>query len=97
MTVLDEMLPIMVDMCEKKDVGTYNFTNPRKINHNEILEMYREMKDKNYTWKNFEYEDQEKILQSGRSNNFLDCSKLEKSYKVKNIKESVREVMQNYE
>ena len=91
MTVLDELLPIMIDMSMKKKTGTINLCNPGLISHNEILEMYKEIVDKDFTWKNFSIEEQDKILAAGRSNNFLDTSKLEEMYpNVKNIKDSVR-------
>jgi 3,5-epimerase/4-reductase len=97
MTVLDELLPIMIDMAKKKTTGTFNFTNPGVISHNEILEMYREYVNKDFTWKNFTEEEQRKILAADRSNNHLDTSKLEKMYpNVKNIKDSVRDVMVNF-
>ncbi len=93
MTVLPELLPVMIDMCEKKVTGTVNLTNPGLISHNEILEMYREIVDKDFTWNNFSIEEQRQILASERSNNFLDTSRLESMYKVKGIKESVRDVL----
>jgi dTDP-4-dehydrorhamnose reductase len=93
MTVLPELLPIMVDMCDKKVTGTVNLTNPGLISHNEILEMYREIVDKDFKWDNFSIEEQRQILASERSNNFLDTSRLESLYKVKNIKDSVRDVL----
>lgn len=94
MSVLDELLPIMIDMAKNKTTGTFNFTNPGVISHNEILEMYREYVDKEFTWKNFTEEEQRKILAADRSNNHLDTSKLEKLYpNIKNIQECVRDVM----
>jgi 3,5-epimerase/4-reductase len=95
MTVLDELLPLMIDMADKKITGTINLTNPGLISHNEILEMYKEIVDKNFTWKNFTIEEQNKILAAGRSNNYLDTSRLEELYpNVKNIKVSVRECLE---
>ena len=38
-------------------------------------------------------EEQRHILASERSNNFLDTSRLESLYKVKNIKDSIRDVL----
>ena len=76
MTVLPELLPIMIDMSINKHVGTINLTNPNGINHNEILEMYRETVDPSFKWENFSVEEQSKILASERSNNILDTSKL---------------------
>jgi len=77
MSVLDELIPIAVHMMLEKIVGTYNFTNPGIIEHNEILEMYKNIVDDNFTWNNFSIEEQDKILLSKRSNNHLDTTKLE--------------------
>jgi 3,5-epimerase/4-reductase len=97
MTVLPELLPKVLDMMNKKIVGTINLTNPGLISHNEILEMFKEIVDPEFTWKNFSKEEQNKILASDRSNNFLDTTKLENFYPdIKNIKESVREVLYKY-
>ena len=93
MSVLPELLPFMIDMCEKGTTGTMNLTNPGLISHNEILEMYREIVDANFEWENFDVEEQRKILESERSNNFLDTSRLESLYKVKHIKDAVRDVL----
>lgn len=91
MTVLDELLPIMVDMAKKNLTGTINLVNPGLISHNEILDMYKEIIDPSFTYKNFTIEEQSEILAAGRSNNYLDTNKLEKLYpNVNNIKDSVR-------
>lgn len=94
MTVLDELIPMLIDMAEKKVVGTMNLTNPGLITHNEILEMYKEIVDPEFVWENFTVEEQAKILAAGRSNNFLDTSRLESLYpNVMGIKESVRQCL----
>jgi dTDP-glucose 4,6-dehydratase len=97
MTVLPELLPVVLDMMQKKLTGTINLTNPGLISHNEILEMYKEIVNPNFKWKNFTIEEQRKILASDRSNNYLDTTKLENLYPmVKNIKDSVRDCLINY-
>ena len=93
MTVLPDLLPIMIDMCDKKITGSVNLTNPGLISHNDILEMYREIVDEDFKWDNFNIDEQREILAGERSNNFLDTRKLELLYKVKNIKDSVREIL----
>jgi 3,5-epimerase/4-reductase len=91
MTVLDELLPILVDMAYKKVTGTINLTNPGVITHNEILMMYKELVNTNFTWKNFTIEEQAKILAAGRSNNYLDTTRLQTLYpNVSSIKDAVR-------
>jgi 3,5-epimerase/4-reductase len=94
MTVLNELMPLMIDMAKNKVTGTVNLTNPGLITHNEILEMYKEIVDPTFTWNNFTIEEQNAILASGRSNNFLETTRLESLYpNVKNIKESVRDML----
>ena len=94
MTVLDELLPYVLDMAKNNVTGTVNLTNPGLITHNEILEMYKDIVDSSFTWKNFSSEEQSKILAADRSNNCLDTTKLSSMYpEVKNIKESVRDTL----
>ena len=97
MTVLDELLPVLIEMALNKQVGTVNLTNPGLISHNEILEMYKEIVDPDFTWSNFSVEEQNQILASKRSNNCLDTMKLTNttlSFKnpVSPIKDAVRSV-----
>jgi 3,5-epimerase/4-reductase len=97
MTVLPELIPIMIDMVINKVTGTINLTNPGLITHNEILEMYKEIIDPSFTWKNMNLEEQTNLLAAGRSNNYLDVSRLKELYpNVKHIKDSVRECLIKY-
>lgn len=97
MTVLPELLPYVIDMIKNNITGTINLTNPGLISHNEILEMYREIVDPTFVWKNFSQEEQRKILAADRSNNFLDTTKLTTLYpNIKHIRESVRECIIKY-
>ena len=93
MSVLDELLPLMIKMAFDGKTGIYNFTNPGVISHNEILSMYRAIVDPSFSWKNFNIEDQARVLAAGRSNNFLDTEKLEGQYAVKPIREAVEEAL----
>jgi dTDP-glucose 4,6-dehydratase len=97
MTVLPELIPIAINMMQNHCKGTINLTNPGVISHNEILEMYKEIVDPTFTWSNFTIEEQDKILSSKRSNNYLDTTKLESLYPdIKNIKLATREVLLKY-
>jgi len=94
MTVLDDLLPCAIELAKQNYTGTVNLTNPGLISHNEILEMYREIVDPNFKWKNFTKKDQDKILAGGRSNNCLDTNKLSTLFpNIKHIKESVRHTL----
>ena len=97
MTVLPELLPFVLDMMKNGVVGTINLTNPGLISHNEILQMYKEIVDHNFVWKNFSQEEQRAILAADRSNNYLDTTKLESLYpQVKHIRESIKECLIQY-
>ena len=89
MSVLPELLPILFSMMKMKETGTINFTNPGTITHNEILEMYAQYVDPSFTWNNFSIEEQDKVIDSKRSNNRLDTSLLERKYYIAPIKESL--------
>ena len=97
MTILPELLPFVLEMMKIKKTGTINLTNPGLISHNQILDMFKEIVDPEFTYKNFSIKEQRSILAADRSNNFLDTSKLENLFpEVKNIKESVRDMLVEY-
>jgi 3,5-epimerase/4-reductase len=96
MTVLPDLLPLMIDMIMKKEIGTINLTNPGYISHNEILELYKKNINPNFKWENMTIEEQNKILLSERSNNILNTEKLQKLYPdVKDIKTSIKDLFLN--
>lgn len=97
MTVLPELLPKIIKLMNDNVKGTLNFTNPGTISHNEILEMYKNYVNPNFTWKNFTIDEQNKILASERSNNLLDTKRLESLLpEVRHIKDAVEDILRNY-
>lgn len=96
MTVIPTLLPILKDLMIKKHQGTINLCNPGVISHEEILEMYKDIVNKDITWKTFTIEEQNKILAAQRSNNELDTTKISTLYPdVPNIKDAMKECMIN--
>lgn len=90
MTVLDELLPISVEMAKRNLTGIWNFTNPGVVSHNEILEMYKTYIDPSFKYVNFTLEEQAKVIVAPRSNNELDASKLKKEFpEMLSIKDSL--------
>lgn len=90
MTVLPELLPYSVTMAERKLTGIVNFTNPGAISHNEILQMYKEYVDEDFTWKNFTVEEQAKVIVAPRSNNLLETDRIASEIPgILNIKDSL--------
>lgn len=96
MTVLPDLLPLLIDMIIKKEIGTINLVNPGYISHNEILELYKEIKNPDFTWENMTIEEQNQLLLSERSNNILNTEKLQNLYPdVKDIKSSIKDLLKN--
>ncbi|KAL2483551.1 Trifunctional UDP-glucose 4 [Forsythia ovata] len=90
MTILDELLPISIEMAKRNLRGIWNFTNPGVVSHNEILEMYKKYIDPGFKWANFTIEEQAKVIVAARSNNEMDASKLKKEFpELLPIKESL--------
>jgi len=97
MSVLPELLPYVLEMMKQQTTGTINLTNPGLISHNEILEMYKEIVNPSFEWKNFSMEEQRAILAADRSNNYLDTSKLEALFPdIDNINVAVRKCLIQY-
>jgi len=93
-SILHDLLPISLSMAERKVTGTFNFTNPGTVSHNECLALYKEIIDPDFWYANFSEEEQNKILKAGRCNNFLATAKLEAAagVPVPHVKESLRNV-----
>jgi dTDP-4-dehydrorhamnose reductase len=90
MTVLEDFFPIFTELIVKKRTGTYNCTNPGTISHNEILKLYKQIVDHDFTWQNMSLDEQNQILKSARSNNHLDTTKIKREFpKLRNINEAV--------
>ena len=97
MSVLPELIPYMINMMISYQTGTYNFTNPGVISHNEILELYKEIVDPLFTWKNFTIEEQNTILKSKRSNNKLDTNRLQNLFPdILDIRSAVIKCLKSY-
>ena len=90
MTVLEEFVPMAIDGALRGLTGSYNWTNPGAISHNEVLELYRDHTRPDFTWENFTEEEQAKVLKAPRSNNTLCDKKLREAFpNVLNIRESL--------
>ena len=93
MTVLEDLLPVMLDMSLKNMTGTINLVNPGVISHNEILQMYKEIVDPNHTWNCVPFQSLAH-LKSDRSNNAMSTHKLANLYPhVPNIATSVKNIL----
>jgi len=80
MTVLPTLLPVAADMVKKSVTGTFNFTNPGSICHDDVMNMVKFYRKRDLTWTLMTLEEQSRILKAGRSNCVLDASKLTELY-----------------
>jgi 3,5-epimerase/4-reductase len=95
MTILHDLLPLIPQMVNRRLSGHYNFVNPGTMSHNEILDLYREYIDPEFTYENFSIEEQNQILLSKRSNNCMDTTKLEEQFPdVADIRSSMRKLFE---
>lgn len=95
MTVLPELLPLMLDMAKNGVDGTINLTNPGVINHQEILDMYKEIVDPSFEYEIMSLDELSKYTKAGRSNNYLETRRLQRLYpQVMDIHTSVRKTLE---
>lgn len=97
MSVLPELLPMALELMRLRHVGTLNLTNPGVISHNEILTLYKQHVDPAFEWRNFSLAEQDAVLASKRSNNWLDTHELQRLFpNVKTIRDAVEALMATY-
>jgi dTDP-glucose 4,6-dehydratase len=97
MSILPELLPMALELMRLRHVGTLNFTNPGVISHNEILTLYKQHVDPAFDWRNFSLAEQDAVLASKRSNNWLDTHELQRLFpNVKSIRDAVEDLMKTY-
>ncbi|XP_027932665.1 trifunctional UDP-glucose 4,6-dehydratase/UDP-4-keto-6-deoxy-D-glucose 3,5-epimerase/UDP-4-keto-L-rhamnose-reductase RHM1-like [Vigna unguiculata] len=77
-TVLDELVPISIEMAKRNCRGIWNLTNPGVVTCNEILEMYKDYIDPSFKWVNFTLEEQGQF--PSPSTNAMDASQLQKEF-----------------
>lgn len=93
-TVLDDLLPVAIQMAERERTGNYNFTNPGTISHSELLSLYREIVDPEVSWSVIPVEELDKYVKAPRSNNELDVAKLLQEFpEIRPARESVRDAL----
>ena len=88
LTYLDELIPYLVDMISNHELGICNLVNEGKISLEEITHIYYEVKNMKY----------DKTITNNtinRSTSLLHVGKLKK-YNAMNVKDAVRECVQNY-
>jgi len=95
MTVMEDVLPRLADCMEMKVRGPLNATNPGVIEHRTILGWYTKYQNPEHVWE--EIDNTELVsscVKAGRSNNFLDTTRIESLFPdIPNISESVEKII----
>ena len=91
-SVIDELIPLSVNMMRNKVTGTFNFVNPGVISENDVLQMYKDIYDKNFSWKCVTLEKEKKELEHKYCH--LDTTLLELGQEVIPVKEAIKKVME---
>jgi len=95
MTVLDDLLPVAVDLMLSGVVGTVNLVNQGTMNHQEILKIYARYVDTEHKWNVVTGEEHDKLLKSKRSNNHLQPSKVLEKYNIPTLEQSINRILSN--
>ncbi len=94
--ILEDLLPVVVDMTLREIKGNFNFVNPGAMSHNEVLDLYKKYIDPTLTYENFTLEEQNQILKARRANAELSAGKLLKLYPdLLPIKDSLAKLFEN--
>ena len=93
-TILDDLLPIAIDMTLKGISGNFNFVNPGTMSHHEVMDLYKHYIDPNHSYEGFSLEEQAQILKARRANAELSTEKLLKLYpNIPKVKESLNQLL----
>lgn len=97
MTVMEDILPCLIICMDRKITGPLNATNPGVIEHNTILNWYKELQDPEHTWTSIDTTELlRSCVKSARSNNELDTTRLESLFpSVPTIQTSVRSILES--
>lgn len=98
-TVVDDLVMACRKLLEKKAEGVYHTVNPGAIKHREIIDMYKELVDPEFTceWVTEEEMVEQGLVKKKRSNNIMDSSRLEAlGIHMRPIKEALRDAMEKY-
>jgi hypothetical protein len=96
MTVMEDILPCLITCMDRKITGPLNATNPGVIEHNTILNWYKELQDPEHTWTSIDNTELlRSCVKSARSNNELDTTRLESLFpSMPRIEDSVRRILE---
>ena len=91
-SILNDIIPIIVDLVKKREKGTFNLCNTSAISQNEILCLYKKYIDKDFKWKYVKNFRDEKDCYS-----ILDTTLISLKYNIPTAYESIEKYLKEYE
>ena len=89
-TVLEEFLPSTFNAALRGLTGSYDWTNPGVISHNEIIVLYRDYLHPEFRWQNYTEEEEAELMKAPRSNNLMHDEKMKRTFPRKCWRSSPR-------
>ena len=96
MTIVEDLLKVAECLMKKNKTGTYNVVNPGPMSHKQILDLYKEIVDPNFTYKIISIDELYQITKAKRSNCILNTDKLEKEIKLPSLKQQIIKIFKNF-
>lgn len=97
MTVLEDLIPFIPIVFEKKLTGKFNLVNSGVITHPEILDMYIKYINPKYKYTIISEEEQSKKVLVARSNCHLSNGKISKFIYIPNIHNSIEKIFKDWD
>lgn len=96
MTTVDDLLKSAKVLMDKNKTGIYNVVNPGPMSHKEILDLYKEIVDPEFTYTIIPLEELYQQTKAERSNCVLNSEKLSQEIKLQPLKDRLKEIFENY-
>jgi dTDP-4-dehydrorhamnose reductase len=95
MSVLEDLLPLIPEMLQRKLTGNYNFVNPGTISHHEVIELYKKYINPDHQYEGFTLDEHNKMMKVPRSHCELSAEKLLKQFPdVPHIKDAMKNLFE---
>lgn len=95
MTIVDDLLRATEVLMAKNKTGIYNMVNPGPMSHREILDLYKEYIDSDFSYEIISIDELHKITKAQRSNCVLNTGKLSREIELKPLKERIVEILES--